>query len=106
MIDIKAVYEKDKLVHLTIDGHGGLEYSKDVICAGVSSCYVGALNALNNAENYKIIVEEGHGEVTRIHATNKHDEVVLETLMVQLETIRQAFPNRLKIQISGKEGNK
>lgn len=106
MIHVNINYVDNSLSHMTIKGHGGLEYGKDVICAGVSACLIGALNALDNAENYDIVVEEGYCTIDKKNDTTMHDEVVLETLIMQLETIGKSYPDRLTIKFSGKEGNK
>ena len=106
MIQVDIYYVDNSLSHLMIKGHGGLEYGKDVICAGVSACLIGALNALNNAENYNIVVKEGYCLLDKVNDSTTHDEVVLETLIVQLQTIEKSYSNRIKINVSGKEGNK
>ncbi len=106
MIKVTVDYVENSLSHLLIKGHGGLEYGKDVICAGVSACVYGALNALDNAENYELIMKEGLTELTLVHDATMHDEIVLETLVVQLDTISQRYPDHVKIKVSGKEGNK
>jgi uncharacterized protein len=105
MILVEVNYVFGKLESLNIKGHGGLEYGKDIICAGVSACAYGALNALNNAENYKIELKSGLLKLQKLHDSTTHDEIVLETLIMQLETIRKKFPDRVKIKVSGKEGN-
>ncbi len=106
MISISADYESRHLVHLVVSGHGGLEYGKDVVCAGVSCCVIGALNALTSCENYSIEIGSGFMELKRRNPSTDHDEVVLETLIVQLGTISQKFPDRVRIKVSRKEGKK
>lgn len=106
MIKILAEYYNESLIHLSVIGHGGLPYGKDVVCAGVSSCVIGALNALNNAENYQIDIHEGYVDIKCVNEETFHDEVVLETLIVQLTTISKSYSDRVKIIVSRKEGNK
>ncbi len=103
LVDVNYIF--GKINHVRIHGHGGLEYGKDVICAGVSACSIGALNALDNAENYKLAISEGLIDLESIHESTMHDEIVLETLIVQLDTIQKKYPDRVKIKVSGKEGN-
>ena len=103
LIDVNYIF--GKIDHINIHGHGGLEYGKDVICAGVSACSIGALNALDNSENYKINISEGYLDLKRILDSTMHDEIVLETLITQLDTIRKSYPDRVRINVSGKEGN-
>ncbi len=105
MICVDVNYVFGKIASLKIEGHGGLDYGKDIICAGVSACSIGALNALNQAENYKFDIRAGFLELKRIQDSTLHDEIVLETLIVQLKTIEKKFPKNVKINVSGKEGN-
>lgn len=105
MILIEINYVFGKINRITISGHGGLEYGKDIICAGVSACSIGALNALDNAENYQLKIKEGYIDLKCIKSSTMHDEIVLETLIVQLDTIEKKFKDRVKIRVSGKEGN-
>lgn len=106
MIFVLVEYESRHLIHLVVKGHGGLEYGRDVICAGVSCCVIGALNALTSCENYVIEVGSGFMELTSKNVSTDHDEVVLETLIVQLDTIRNKYPDRVRIKVSRKEGKK
>lgn len=104
MIEVVISNENDGFL-LSIDGHGGEEKGYDIYCAGVSSCLIGALNALNNAENFDIVVESGHSMVKSLAKPSGHDEIVLETLICQLKTIARSYPDRVVIkEVSKKEG--
>lgn len=104
MIRIQVVYVDGNFSSLSIHGHGGEEYGKDIYCAGVSSCLYGALNALNYAENYTYELESGYGVVKAKVKSVLHDEIVLETLITQLSTIANSYPEKVCIQVSKKEG--
>lgn len=104
MIRIKVVYVDGLFSSLDIQGHGGEEYGKDIYCAGVSSCLYGALNALSHAENYSYSLESGYGMVKAKVKSDLHDEIVLETLITQLSTIANSYPEKVNIQVSEKEG--
>lgn len=107
MIKITIDSLNDNVNHIHVSGHGGLDYGKDVICAGVSSVVIGALNALKENENFKISISEGNVEITIINDISMHDKVVLETLIVQLYTISNSYPDRVQIkEFSRKEGTK
>lgn len=107
MIKISFEVENNRLTHLTVRGHGGLEYGKDVICAGVSACLVGALNALNHSECYSIHICSGDSDLKEIQEADLHDKIVLETLIVQLQTIADSYPRNVEIvDVSRKEGKK
>lgn len=79
-------------------------FGKDIVCAGVSSCFVGALNALKNEGCFRFKVKEGDSSVTAVAEPDEHDKIVLETLMVQLVTISQSYPDTVKVEVSRKEG--
>lgn len=100
MIRAEAVYLDGSFHSLKVQGHGGEEKGMDIYCAGVSSCLIGALNALENGEDYSIELSSGYSEVSAIRKPTAHDEVVMETLICQLETIAKSYPDRVKIKIS------
>ncbi len=79
-------------------------FGKDIVCAGVSSCFVGALNALRDEKCFRFKVKEGDSSVVALSELSEHDKIVLETLMVQLVTISQAYPDTVKVEVSRKEG--
>ena len=106
MIRVYVEYFHNTLTKMVIKGHGGLEKGNDIYCAGVSSCLIGALNALENAEHYSIKIESGYCEVVTINPSTEHDKIVLETLIVQLKTIADNYPQRVQTIISKKEGKK
>jgi uncharacterized protein YsxB (DUF464 family) len=107
MISVRAEYDSSHLVDLLVTGHGGEEKGYDIYCAGVSTCLIGALNALDNAENYKIEVRSGYTHLIATTLSTTHDEIVLETLLVQLKTLADSYPEHCKVvEISRKEGTK
>lgn len=104
MIEAVAVYLRGHFKSLIIKGHGSLGYGKDIYCAGVSSCLVGALNNLEGSESFSIDIRSGDSKVERIKDMSDHDEIVLETLITQLVTIANSYPDEVKVTVSGKEG--
>lgn len=104
MIRIAVVYKDGKFFSLDITGHGGLEFGQDIYCAGVSTCLYGALNALDHAENYEYSLESGKATVKIKKTSVNHDEIVMETLITQLSTMANSYPERVKINVSEKEG--
>lgn len=106
MIEVRVETVNGVIHEMLITGHGGAEKGKDLVCAGVSSCLIGALNALDHAENYSLEIRSGYSHIKEIAPTQSHDQVVLETLFVQLKTIAESYPDRCKVQISRKEGTK
>lgn len=104
MIEAVLDYGKDgKIVSLVIKGHGLAGWGKDLVCAGVSSCFTGAMNALTD-NDHKIKLLAGDSSIYVSPNCSKHDEIVLETLIIQLETIKESYPNEISLKVSGKEG--
>ncbi len=101
MIIVELLYSQDKLISLSIDGH-----ASNLICAGVSSCFVGAMNAIKEIDKFTIDFHSGFGHLVMNEECSLHDKIVLETLVVQLYTIADAYKDECKIQVSRKEGKK
>ena len=97
MIHVEITYSGSEISKLVITGHGGLEYGKDIVCAGCSTCLIGALNTLDHAESFKIDIKSGFADVDVISEVTEHDKVVLETLVVQLETLAKSYGDNIKI---------
>ncbi len=99
MIHIKVETKADELVSLTISGHAQSdEYGKDLVCAGVSSIGIGALNALDRLakDDIKERMDEGYIKIDVLQSTEAV-ELILKTVLIQLETIALAHPEFIKI---------
>lgn len=97
MIKVTIKYINEKFEYLKVVGHANsAEIGKDLVCAGVSSIVVGGINNLDYS-NYNIKVMEGNTEITRINSITDHDEIVIETMIKQLETIAESYPKNIKI---------
>lgn len=97
---IKVHYqEKDRIFKsLTIKGHAkSAEKGKDLICAGVSSIVLGGLNALQNPFDFHIEVSEGNVSIQSLKTIGNHDSIVLKTILKQLLTIEESYPQFIKI---------
>jgi uncharacterized protein YsxB (DUF464 family) len=106
MISVSVVYQQSLFESLTIKGHGSQGQGYDLVCAGVSSCFVGAMNALAKPEALTITVKAGDSSVIRNKKLCHHDEIVLETLIRQLQTIAKSYKDDCRVKVSMKEGNK
>ena len=100
MIRILVNYSNGKFESMEIKGHANSgDYGKDVVCAGVSSVFIGGLNNLEEPESFDIRIEEGDSSIQlRKGKTLKaHDEIVLETIIVSLKTIAESYPKNVII---------
>lgn len=100
MIQVEIKKSHQKILEMKIYGHAQSDvYGKDLVCAGVSAACVGIANALVKRgflERGTIQVEEG---LTDIHVFQYQEDiqVVLETLEVILESIKESYPKYIKI---------
>lgn len=102
MIKVSLVEKDRNLVSLEIKGHANsAPKGQDLVCAAVSACAIGALNALEGSDDYQIEVEEGYIHVDFASKVSEHDQIVVETLIMQLQTIDVSYPKT--IDVSKKE---
>ena len=77
------------------------KFGKDIVCSAVSCSSVGALNALENPKGFKIVIEDGYLELRNICDITKHDQIVIETLIIQLKSIEESYPKYIKVVEKG-----
>lgn len=104
MITVRVRYLHGKVNAISLSGHGGGEYGKDLVCAGASSCFVGAVNALKDRKGFLCQIKSGDSLLQAKGEVSEYDEVVLETLVTQLQTIADSYPKNLCVIVSRKEG--
>ena len=96
MIKVLVKQNNNQIVNLSITGHADSgEYGKDLVCAGVSTVGIGAMNMLAKkgflAKGLGTIeINEGYINVVVNH-TDEVCQVVLETLVVTLETMVESL---------------
>ena len=100
---IKVVITLDessqKITSIEVKGHANKDvYGKDLVCAAVSAVITGGMNALQDKE-YHFIFEEGHSLIKALDIPSDYDAVVLKTIQIQLQTISEADPKFVKIEI-------
>ncbi|NCA97357.1 MAG: ribosomal-processing cysteine protease Prp [Bacteroidia bacterium] len=98
---IKVTYEtvSNRITNLQIKGHAqSAEPGKDLVCSAVSAVTFGGLNALhNNPETLVVKVQEGLVAINENGVVSPEDEIVLKTIITQLETIARDYPKYVKI---------
>ncbi len=98
MIKAKFTKNVDDSIELLIEGHALFgEYGKDVICGAVSSIVIGGLNALTDISNFDVVIKEGFVKVQSKNKISEEDKIVINTILIQLETIEEKFPNYIKV---------
>lgn len=101
---IKVIIEKkDNFISkIIISGHAfSNKHGKDLVCAGVSASSIGVLNALEAhgfLENQMGMLEMNDGYIKiEVFESNNVIEVILETLIITLDTIEEDNKKYIKI---------
>lgn len=99
MIRISFVYQNNKILSFEVKGHAkSAPYGQDLVCAGVSAVTLGGLNALENEDCYEIHAKEGNVSLLVRKEISGHDEVVLETIEKQLESLALSYPEFVRLE--------
>jgi len=92
--------EQDRITDLKVKGHAcSNECGKDLVCAAVSAILVGGANALSNKDNFSILLKSGDAEIKKINKCSKDDDIVMNTIAIQLLTIEESYSEFIKVQI-------
>ena len=99
MISVNVSFMGKDVKSLTVSGHANYdEYGKDIVCAGVSAIVTGGINALEpHMKNIEIINESNKLGVIVIES-NEVIQVILNTMLIQLETIENSYKKYIKIK--------
>lgn len=101
MIRIQADKRNGSLYKISIKGHAGANADTvyDMVCAGVSAASIGAANAMD--ELAKDVCEFSGTDNPFFIEMKKDDEtarIILNTLLIQLQSLQEAYPDNIKIQ--------
>ena len=98
MISVNVSFMGKDVKSLTVSGHANYdEYGKDIVCAGVSAIVTGGINALESEiDNIKVINEDNKLGVEIINSNDKI-QIILNTILVQLQTIENSYKKYIKI---------
>lgn len=98
MIKVEYIENSSNIEYIKIAGHANYDdYGKDIVCSAVSAISIGALNALKNIENYAITQKEGLIIIENKNKSSYDDNIVLNTMLIQLKTIEQSYPKFIQI---------
>ena len=99
MIKVLIKSEGEKLRSLEVKGHANsAPHGEDLVCAAVSAVITGGANAIKNLKDFKIELKEGYASFQVINSLTSHDEIVMETIVVGLETIAEENEQFIKIK--------
>lgn len=101
MIRIQVTYLNKSIQKLIVEGHANSDTEgHDLVCAAVSAVTQGGVQALTDEEgSYCLVMKKGYLELARTAPNmSEHDETVLETIVVQLESIAQVAPDYVQLE--------
>lgn len=100
MIHIVFIDRNEKFFSLEVRGHAGSgPYGHDLVCAAISGIILGGLNNLQDGDDhYKAEVKEGYVYLEALKEVSKHDEIVLETIEKQIESVATSYPKNAKLE--------
>ena len=100
MITITVTTSKDSsFVSLEAKGHANAApEGEDLVCAAVSAIILGGFNALEGDENYEALAHKGYASLKAKQAPSEHDEVVLKTILIQLQSIAKSYPQNVALE--------
>lgn len=100
MIKVLISSRNHQIEQVIIKGHAlSNEHGKDLVCAGVSSISVGALNAIEELANQSCELKMEHGFVSiKVIQNSETLQIILQTLLIQLKTIEFNYSKYIKIK--------
>ncbi len=99
---IKACFEKKNnlFVSFSVNGHAGYaDKGKDICCSAVSSATQTVINAITDVFKLKAEVNVGENEIS-LMSFDKTASKLIESLLLQLELVKEEFPKNIQIKIS------
>lgn len=100
MIQVDVITRGDAIVDINVTGHAMTGApGKDLVCAGVSSIMVGALNGFDALASNDVtlkMTEDPCVQIT-IHTPTKDNQLLCQFLINQLETIMYMHSDALNI---------
>ena len=98
MISVNVTFIGKEVKSLTVSGHANYDkYGKDIVCAGVSAVVTGGINALEGQVNNIEIINEDNKLGVKVINSNEYIQIVLNTILIQLETIEKSYKKYIKI---------
>ena len=98
MISVNVTFMGKEVKSLTVSGHANYDkYGQDIVCAGVSAVVTGGINALESQLSNIEIINEDNKLGVKVINSNEYIQIVLKTILIQLETIENSYKKYIKI---------
>ncbi len=101
MVNIVFYLEENDYCGFSSIGHAEFDkIGSDIVCSAISSVIVGGLNAIDNTKDFDISIKSGNVKCLKKKDKNisLNDKVVLKTIRIQLETIKESRPKNISIR--------
>ena len=99
MIDVRITEKDRRTVSLVITGHAdSAEWGKDLVCAAASSISIGLCNAMYEICGAENITAENNRVMIIVDRPDDTTEAVMQTGIIQLKTLRESYPDFIKIK--------
>lgn len=101
MVKVSVDQDKDsRIKQIRITGHANAApHGEDLVCAGVSSIAIGALNAIDLLEKKSCLFEMKHGHIElRVVRDSDQLQLLLSMLLIQLTTLEESYKKYIRIR--------
>ena len=100
MIKVRISCTGDDIRSIDVSGHALFDqYGKDVVCAGVSSVVIGALNALDILYPSACDLDISGNQI-HIHVLKNSESIqtMLSMMFYQMKTVEESYPENIQIK--------
>lgn len=98
MINITYELDEKAITSIIVKGHANQDVEgKDIVCSAVSAVIVGGANALKHRRNFQIDMKNGFMSIVAINKISCEDEIVMNTILTQLQSIAESSSQYVKI---------
>ncbi len=99
MISVNIKRCRDAISEMVIQDHAGYrEKGEDLVCAGVSSIAIGALNAIDLMKHdvCDLVMNDAYIQIA-VKQNDREMQLLLEMLKIQLATVEERYPQYITI---------
>ncbi len=101
MILVNVRKDKEEILELVVTGHAGqAPKGEDLVCAGVSSILVGALNAIDQLANAacELSMQEGYVKIRQKKA-DERGQLLMKATLIALQTMEESYSSYIHIKV-------
>ena len=100
MIKIKIARDEHGISLISMQGHAEYDqYGKDIVCSAASTIIIGGINAIAQLGYLSFIsykVDAGELEINNTECAEL--QIILNTLLVQFQSIEESYPKYIQVQ--------